>query len=117
MTVITVKALRYDPVKMPEKQYQTYELDVDGPLSVMTIMARIHDMDPNFACRTSQCFHGTCLSCLVRVNGSDVIGCETFIQPGEEIILEPHSKYEVLRDLVVDYEKRIKGEGGAKNGN
>lgn len=117
MPLITVKALRFDPGKMTEKHFQTYQLDVEGPLSVMSLMARIHDRDPDFACRTSQCFHGTCLSCLVRVNGKDVVGCETLVQPGEEIILEPHSKYRIIRDLVVDFEQRLQGEKGDKNEN
>lgn len=73
------------------------------PLSVMSILARIHDQDITFACRTSVCYKGKCGSCLVRVNGKDVFGCTTIIHPGETVVIEPHSKFKNLRDLVVDF--------------
>lgn len=103
MKAIYVRALRYDPLVDEQPVFEEYNIPTDNPLSVMAIMARIHETDPSFACRTSQCFHGTCLSCLVRVNGKDVLGCETMVHPGERITLEPCSKYRVLRDVVVDF--------------
>jgi len=78
---------------------------VDAPVSVMVLMRRLHELDPTRACRTSMCFKGACGGCLVRLNGTDILGCSTLVQPGEEIKLEPHSGYEPIRDLVVDFSR------------
>jgi succinate dehydrogenase/fumarate reductase-like Fe-S protein len=43
----------------------------------------------------------------VRVNGNDVIGCVTMISPGETVRIEPHSKFKVIRDVVVDFSRPI----------
>lgn len=102
-TVISIQAFRFDPDIQGENRFQSYEVATEEPLSVMALLMKIHEMDDSFACRTSTCFKGQCGSCLIRVNGQDVLGCVTLIRPGESIVLEPHSKYRVIRDVVVDF--------------
>ena len=106
---IFVRAWRHDPERVAESRFQTYEIATAEPLSVMALMAEIHALDETFACRTSTCFKGQCGSCLVRVNGRDALGCVTMVQPGEIVTLEPHSKYRVVRDLVVDFSQPQEG--------
>jgi succinate dehydrogenase / fumarate reductase iron-sulfur subunit len=103
MPVITVKAYRSDPERQDETWFQSYEVATEEPLSVMMLLTKIHEMDESFACRTSTCFKGQCGSCLIRMNGRDLLGCLTLVKPGESIVLEPHSKYRVIRDVVVDF--------------
>jgi len=102
-TSITAKVFRFDPSKEKEGHLQSFIIKTSEPLSVMTILAKVHDLDPTFACRTSTCFKGKCGSCLIRVNGKNVLGCIELVQPGEEITLEPPSHFQLIRDVVVDF--------------
>ena len=102
-SVITIQAFRFDPDRQNERQFQSYTVATMEPLSVMALLAKIHEMDASFACRTSTCFKGQCGSCLIRVDGRDVLGCMTLVKPGDTVVLEPHSKYRVIRDVVVDF--------------
>ena len=108
-SVIWVRAWRHDPERPAASRFQTYEVAAAEPLSVMALLAKIHELDASFACRTSTCFKGQCGSCLIRVNGQDVLGCITLVKPGESVVLEPHSKYRPIRDLVVDFSQPREG--------
>ena len=87
--VISIQAVRFDPDRSKESRIQSYEVETTEPLSVMALLAKIHEIDDSFACRTSTCFKGQCGSCFVRVNGQDVLGCVTLVRPGESVVLEP----------------------------
>jgi succinate dehydrogenase/fumarate reductase-like Fe-S protein len=104
---MTIKAsvLRFDPVKDDAPRFKTYEIEADEPISAMALVARIHDMDPTFACRTPMCFKGVCGSCLLRVDGQNVRGCTRLVLPGDDVVIEPHSRYELIRDVVVDFSR------------
>lgn len=108
-SIISIQAFRFDPDGQQESCFQSYEVATAEPLSVMALLAKIHEMDASFACRTSTCFKGQCGSCLVRVNGQDVLGCITLVKPGESVVLEPHSKYRLIRDVVVDFSQPREG--------
>jgi hypothetical protein len=100
---VTARVYRFDPANESEGHLQEFVLETEGPLSVMSLLAMIHDIDPTFACRTSKCYHGTCGSCLVRVNGKDVKGCVSIVNIGDLVTIELHSGYKPLRDIVVDF--------------
>ena len=108
-STISIQAFRYDPDGQQESYFQSYEVESTEPLSVMALLAKIHEMEASFACRTSTCFKGQCGSCLIRVNGRDVLGCTTLVMPGESVVLEPHSKYRLIRDVVVDFSQPREG--------
>lgn len=99
---IFVRVLRSAP-EGGEGEFQEFVVASSEPLSVMALLARIHALDPSVACRTSTCFKGQCGSCLVRVDGRDVLGCVELVKPGATITVEPHSQYGVIRDVVVDF--------------
>jgi succinate dehydrogenase/fumarate reductase-like Fe-S protein len=103
---ITARVFRYDPTKDPGPRYVTYRVEVDSPISAMTLVQRIHDIDPSLACRTPQCYKGVCGSCSLRFNGRNVKGCTVIVYPDQVVTLEPHSGYELIRDLVVDFSSR-----------
>lgn len=100
---IFVKVRRSPATGDGDGRFQEFTVASREPLSVMALLAEIHQLDPSFACRTSTCFKGQCGSCLVRVNGRDVLGCVELVRPGEAVTIEPHSKYKVIRDVVVDF--------------
>lgn len=89
------------------RSLQPYVIDSAHPISVMSLVAQLHQKDPTLACRTSMCFHGTCGSCFMNVNGQDVKGCTVLVNPGETVYLRPHSRYKVLQDLVVDFNQPL----------
>ena len=58
--------------------------------------------DPSLNLRHS-CFHASCGTCGLRVNGREVLGCVTFVHDlGPVITVEPVANIPVLADLVVD---------------
>jgi succinate dehydrogenase / fumarate reductase iron-sulfur subunit len=100
---ITLNVWRFNPDAETTGHFQEYEVETEEPLSVMALLAKIHEMDATFACRTSTCFKGMCGSCLIRCNGRDVPGCTTLVSPGEAVVLEPHSRFRLIRDVAVDF--------------
>ena len=78
-------------------------------MSVFNVLERIRDtIDPSLAIPIS-CRIGKCDICFVRVNGRVRWACT---EPAtDEMLLEPAPRYVLLKDLVVDLDKRIKGDG------
>ena len=105
--VIRVKVFRGGPGE--KGRLEEFAVRSAQPLSVMALLAKVHDLDPTFACRTSTCFKGKCGSCLVRVNGEDVLGCVTLAAPGETVVVEPCSRFAVIRDVAVDFSRPAAG--------
>lgn len=112
---IKIKVYRFDPDSGEAGRLEEYAVAGGAPLSVMALLAKVRELDPTFCCRTATCFKGRCGSCQVRVNGRDVFGCTTLVQPGETVVVEPHSRYAVVRDVAVDFARPLaaEGEGGA----
>ena len=106
---IRLSVWRFDPETAVDGYFQEYEVETAEELSIMTLLAKVHEMDASFACRTSVCFKGLCGSCLIRCNGQDVLGCKTLVRPGESVRLEPHSKFRVIRDVAVDFAQPLPG--------
>lgn len=104
---ITLKVFRSRPDHENGGFFDEFEVKSAEPLSVMALLAKVREIDPSFVCRTSTCFKGICGSCLVRFNGQDVLGCTTLVRPGETAVVEPHSKFEVIRDVVVDFSQPL----------
>lgn len=109
---ITVKVFRFTPGEDSRGRFQEFSVETDQALSVMALLAKVHELDPSFACRTSTCFKGFCGSCLVRANGKDVFGCTTLVKPGETVTVEPHSKFRIIRDVAVDFSQPLDTEAG-----
>lgn len=104
---IVLKVWRFNPDTETTGHFQDYVVDTAEPLSVMALLTKVHELDSTFACRTSTCFKGLCASCLIRCNGRDVYGCTTLIGPGEAAVFEPHSRFRVIRDVVVDFSQPL----------
>ncbi len=61
--------------------------------------------DPTLCLRHS-CFHASCGTCGVQVNGRDVLACVTAVHDlGREITVEPLANIPILTDLVVDMDE------------
>ena len=44
-STISIQAFRYDPDRQQERHLQSYEVESTEPLSVMALLAKIHEMD------------------------------------------------------------------------
>lgn len=84
-------------------RYETYEVPVETRTTVLDAMRWIQlHADGSLMLRHS-CFHASCGTCGVRVNGREALMCVTRVAdlPGE-ITVEPIANVPVLADLVVD---------------
>lgn len=67
----------------------------------------LYDIEENPALRIRwecSCMQKMCGACAMIINGTPALACNTFLREikGEEIILEPLSKFPVVADLIVD---------------
>lgn len=113
---LQVKILRYNPEKNRKPHWETYHLDVDEDSTILDILNKIHwEIDGTLAFRRS-CRSAICGSCAMKVNGQNILACETPLGKfkNKNLKIEPLPGFPILKDLVVDMEgffekmKRIK---------
>ena len=83
---------------------ETFEAPVGPSTSVLEALRWIRThRDPSLAIRHS-CFHASCGTCGVRVNGREALACVTMVAdlPSGDVTVEPMANIPVLADLVVD---------------
>lgn len=90
----------------PGSRFDTFEVPVTPRTTVLDAMKWIQlHADPTLSLRHS-CFHASCGTCGVRVNGREAMMCVTAMHDlGREITVEPLANIPVLTDLVVDMEE------------
>jgi succinate dehydrogenase iron-sulfur subunit len=94
----------------PAPELQTFDVPFTPGMSVFNVLERIRDtLDPSLAIPIS-CRIGKCDICFVQVNGRVRWSCTA--APIEGMVIEPAPRYFVMKDLVVDYGRRIKGSAG-----
>jgi len=92
----------------PAPELQEYEVAVLDGMTVFNVVESIrHTIDPSLAIPIS-CRIGKCDICLVRVNGRVRWLCT--YPAADQMLLEPSPRYVVLKDLVVDWDRRIPAE-------
>ncbi len=94
---------RFCPQRVPKGSvYVDYEVSskVKTLLDALTFIKTKQDPTLTFS---SGCKSEVCGSCAVRVNSKEELACAYKIKDGD--IIEPLSKMEILKDLVVDHEK------------
>jgi succinate dehydrogenase/fumarate reductase-like Fe-S protein len=90
--------------RAPGDAVDIYEVSVNAGMSIFNVLDRIRNtLDPTLAFPMS-CRIGKCDICLVKVNGETKWTCTEPASDGME--LEPIDRYEVIKDLVVDFEKK-----------
>jgi succinate dehydrogenase / fumarate reductase iron-sulfur subunit len=113
---LSVKILRYTPETDARPHWQTFKLQVDRDSTILDILNEIHwNIDGTLAYRRS-CRSAICGSCAMKVNGRNILACETSLQQfrGGKLKIEPLPGFPILKDLVVDMDgffeklKRIK---------
>ena len=102
---IDIKVLRYQPETDEKPRWQKFELSVEDDSTMLDVLNQIHwEMDGTLAYRRS-CRSSICGSCAMKVNGRNVLACETPIHRfGRRLKIEPLSGFDIIKDLVVDME-------------
>lgn len=87
-------------------RFDSFDVPVGPRTTVLEALRwiQVHE-DRSLALRHS-CFHASCGTCGVMVNGREVLGCVTMVHDlGQTITVEPLANIPVLTDLVVDMEE------------
>jgi succinate dehydrogenase/fumarate reductase-like Fe-S protein len=94
---VKVQCFRFDPSAGVEPRYQTYEVPLEGAMSVHDCLLYIREkLDPSLAYFIN-CKLGFCLRCRMRVNGKACFACMTEVDG--DITVEPPDSQRVIRDL------------------
>jgi succinate dehydrogenase / fumarate reductase iron-sulfur subunit len=104
---VTVKILRYNPEKDQKPYWKTYDLEVEPDLTILDLLNEIHwNIDGTLSYRRS-CRSSICGSCAMKVNGRNVLACETPIYQfkGSKLKIEPLPGFKIIKDLVVDLDE------------
>ena len=82
------------------------DITVAGMLDVLNYRDDIINEDGENVPRIQwpcSCLQGMCGACAMVINRRPALACETFLRNlGEEVVLEPLSKFPVISDLIVD---------------
>ncbi len=83
--------------------YETFEAPIGPRTTVLEALRWIQlHRDRSLALRHS-CFHASCGTCGLRVNGREALACVTAVRDlGDEVTVDPVANVPVLTDLVVD---------------
>ena len=93
--------------------WQTFDYNGGDTVSVATVLDALnytddlYDEDGNSAPRIRwecSCMQAVCGGCAMVINGVPALACNTFLRDlkGDELVLEPLTKFPVVADLVVD---------------
>ena len=81
-----------------------YSVEFEYHLTVARILDLIYrGQDRTVAYRHFCCKTGECMSCLVKVNGTNVQACKYVVEPGAELRLEAVNKDRAIRDLAMNF--------------
>jgi len=105
----SVKVLKFDPGADRKPRYAKFLVPLVEGATVLDILKHIQEhLDPGLAFRYG-CEKGKCGCCPVEVNGRPVFSCH---EPASDVmVIRPHPKFRVIRDLVVDFEAPLESEG------
>lgn len=104
---LNVKVLRYNPDTDKKPYWKTYELETEDDVTILDVLNEIHwNIDGTLAYRRS-CRSAICGSCAMKVNGRNVLACETGLHQfnSHKLKIEPLPGFKIIKDLVVDLDE------------
>ncbi len=103
---VFVKILRYSPEKDKKPHWQNFEIEVEHDATILDILNEIHWYHDGTLSYRRSCRSAICGSCAMKVNGQNVLACETPMHKfkGNKIKIEPLPGFPIIKDLVVDME-------------
>lgn len=110
MRQITYHIQRYNEGR---SYVQSYAIDYEKDRTLLWGLQTIKEkLDPTLTF-VAACRSAVCGACAIRVNGQAMLGCEAKIDDiterfgSDEIKIEPLGNFNVIRDLVVDWEEKV----------
>ena len=101
MAHLRIRIARYNPGIDASPHDQTYDLPVDGTISVLQAIRRIHrGLDGTLSFRNCDCRRGVCGLCSMMINGRRRLACMCVAEDGMTVAPPPNRK--VLKDLVFE---------------
>lgn len=103
---LTFKIKRFNPETDDTAHWQEYTLEADPRDRVLDSLLHIkRTLDGTLTFRYS-CAHGVCGSDGMMINGINRLACQVLIQDlkGTSVKIEPLKGYQVVKDLVVDFD-------------
>ena len=105
---VTVRIFRYNPETDAGPTYRTYAVPWEETGNVMQLLKQIYKtLDNTLAFSYYACGYRFCNTCMMTINGSVTHACFRKVSPGEELLLEPMKGYPIIRDLAVDFGRKI----------
>ena len=102
-----LKIFRFDPRSDRDSHYDTFTIQAKPTDRLLDCLNKVRwEQDGSLAYRMS-CAHGICGSDGMTINGVSALACQKLVKEfdvGKEILIEPLSVFEVIKDLVVDLE-------------
>jgi len=105
----SVKILKFDPAVDKEARFETFKVPYEGRTALHVLESVYRDFDRNLAFRLGCEGKGDCRcgACAVEVNGLPVLACRRIAE--REMVIKPIAKFEVIKDLVINFDKTKKG--------
>lgn len=97
-----IKLFRFDPEIDAKIWYKEFRAPYEER-TVLNVLRYIYEnLDSTFAFRWA-CEKTLCRSCAISVNGKPVLSCTA--QAEKNMTIEPHPKFEIIKDLVVNFDR------------
>jgi len=103
------KVFRFDPTVDKEPRYETYLTPFEGytVLDVLKYIYENYDSTLSFRFGCTGAGYERCGACAVLVNKTPVLSCKKLAEDG--MTIEPHPKFEVIKDLAIDFDRERDG--------
>lgn len=113
MKMVFIIRIKRQKNKDAKPFWQEFEIEGDSNLSVAAVLNELN-ASPKLIDRLGReaepvfwecgCMVKKCGACAMRINGLPRLACSTFLETlkGNTIILEPLSKFPIIKDLIVD---------------
>jgi len=110
---VVFRIKRFNPKKDEKPYYQDFKITVSKGMTILEALQQIKDnIDPTLSFRAF-CRSAICGSCAVKVNGFPKLACKTQVFNEldkfgtDTLTLEPLDNMEVVRDLIVEWDKPL----------
>ncbi|MFT5440945.1 MAG: succinate dehydrogenase/fumarate reductase iron-sulfur protein [Alphaproteobacteria bacterium] len=101
MATIRITISRFTPSSDESPREQDYDLPVDGTISVLQAIRRIHrTLDGTLSFRNCDCRRGVCGLCSMMIDGKRRLACMCVAEDGMSVAPPPNRQ--VLKDLVFE---------------
>ncbi len=101
MAALRIRLYRFDPDRDEASRYEEYEIETNGPLSVLQAVRNIYRrVDGSLSFRNSDCRRGVCGVCSMMIDGRRRLSCMIVTEDG--MTVEPPPNRRVIKDLMFE---------------